>query len=136
MDTSLFAQQRSALTFANSNQYVAYKALTPDAMGMAPYPKVGPDGKGGLYIKPSQFFSVSSQSKLPDESVKLINFLLTDPGATAILGRRARHPVFGFGARDAASQARRSRRADDRLHLGPRRPRGSPASGQPRAAAK
>ena len=86
VDTSLFAQQRSALTFANSNQYVAYKALTPDAMGMAPYPKVGADGKGGLYIKPSQFFSVSSQSKLPDESVKLINFLLTDPGATAILG--------------------------------------------------
>lgn len=86
VDTSLFALQRAALAFANSNQYVAYKSLTQDAIGMAPYPKVGAAGKGGLYIKPSQFFSVSSQSKLPDASVRLINFLLTDPGATAILG--------------------------------------------------
>jgi multiple sugar transport system substrate-binding protein len=86
VDTSLLAQSRAALAFANSNQYVAYSSLTQDELGMAPYPKVGPDGKGGLYIKPSQFFSVSSQSKLPDASVELINFLLTDPGATEILG--------------------------------------------------
>src|SRR5690606_36095203 len=61
VDTSLLAQSRAALAFANSNQYVAYSSLTQDALGMAPYPKVRPDGKGGLYIKPSQFFSVSSQ---------------------------------------------------------------------------
>jgi multiple sugar transport system substrate-binding protein len=85
VDTSLIAQGRAALTFENSNEYVAYSGLIKGEMGMAPYPKVGPDGKGGLYIKPSQFFSVSSQSKLPDASVALINFLLTDPGATAIL---------------------------------------------------
>ena len=86
VDTSLLAQSRAALAFANSNQYVAYSSLTEDELGMAPYPKVGAEGKGGLYIKPSQFFSVSSQSKLPDQSAELINFLLTDPDATAILG--------------------------------------------------
>lgn len=86
VDTSLFAQQRSALVFANSNQYVAYKQLTPDAMGIAPYPKVGPDGKGGMFIKPSMFFSVSAQTKFPAESVALMNFLLTDFAATSILG--------------------------------------------------
>lgn len=86
VDTSLMAQSRAALAFANSNQYVAYSSLTKDELGMSPYPKVGAEGKGGLYIKPSQFFSVSSQSKLADASVDLINFILTDPGATAILG--------------------------------------------------
>jgi multiple sugar transport system substrate-binding protein len=86
VDSSLFSQGRAVLAFANSNQYIAYKSRTPDAMGMAPYPKVGAGGKGGLYIKPTLFFSVSSQSKLPEAAAGLISFLLTDPGATAILG--------------------------------------------------
>lgn len=86
IDSSLIAQSRAALAFANSNQFIAYKGLTPDRMGLAPYPKVGAEGKGGLYIKPSQFFSVSAQSANPEAAVALIDFLLTDPGATAILG--------------------------------------------------
>jgi multiple sugar transport system substrate-binding protein len=86
IDNSLFAQSRAAIAFANSNEYVAYKSFTPDAVGLAPYPRVGADGKGGLYIKPSQFFAISARSKNPDAAAALMNFLLTDPGATAILG--------------------------------------------------
>ena len=86
IDSSLIAQSRAALVFANSNQFLAYKSLTPDKLGLAPYPKVGAEGKGGLYIKPSQFFSVSARTANPEAAVTLIDFLLTDPGATAILG--------------------------------------------------
>lgn len=86
VDTSLIAQGRSVLCFENSNEYIAFAGLIKGELAMAPYPKVGANGKGGLYIKPSQFFSVSSQSKLPDASVALVNFLLTDPAATVILG--------------------------------------------------
>lgn len=86
VDTSLMAQGRAAVNFENSNQYVAARALTKDALVLAPYPKVGADGKGGLYVKPTMFYSISSQSSQPEASAKLLNFILTDPEATAILG--------------------------------------------------
>jgi multiple sugar transport system substrate-binding protein len=86
IDNSLFATGRAAIAWANSNEYVAYQSFTPDAVKLAPYPKVGADGKGGLYIKPSQFFAVSAKSKNPDAAVGLLSFLLTDPDATAALG--------------------------------------------------
>ena len=86
IDTSLLSQKRATLTFENSNQYVAAQALISDELMLAPYPKVGPDGKGGLYIKPTMFYSISSQTSQADASAKLLNFILSDPEATAILG--------------------------------------------------
>ena len=86
IDNSLFAQGRAAIAWANSNEYVAYQSFTPDALQLAPYPRVGADGKGGLYVKPSQFFAVSARSQDPQAAVGLLNFLLTDSDATAALG--------------------------------------------------
>jgi multiple sugar transport system substrate-binding protein len=86
IDNSLFAQGRAAIAWANSNEYVAYQSFTPDMVRLAPYPRVGADGKGGLYIKPSQFFAVSARSQDPKAAVGLVNFLITDPDATATLG--------------------------------------------------
>ncbi len=134
VDTSLFAQQRSALVFANSNQYVAYKQLTPDAMGIAPYPKVGPDGKGGMFIKPSMFFSVSSSTKFPDEAVALMNFLLTDIAGTSILGGERGIPSSAAVRAALRPHPRRGHQADGRVHLRPRRrrralPRSTPPGG-------
>lgn len=111
IDTSLIAQSRAALAFANSNQFIAYKGLSLDAMGLAPYPKVGAEGRGGLYIKPSQFFSVSARTANPEAAVTLINFLLTDPGATAILGGER-----GLPSSAAARESLRET-ADDDLKL-------------------
>ncbi|KQU95045.1 ABC transporter substrate-binding protein [Devosia sp. Root105] len=86
IDNSLFAQSRAAVAWANSNEYVAYQSFTPDPVRLSPYPRVGADGKGGLYVKPSQFFAVSARSRNPEAAVALLNFLLTDPGATTALG--------------------------------------------------
>lgn len=86
IDTSLLSQKRATLTFENSNQYVAAQALVSDELMLAPYPKVGPDAKGGLYIKPTMFYSISSQTSQAEAAAKLLNFILTDPEATAILG--------------------------------------------------
>jgi multiple sugar transport system substrate-binding protein len=86
VDNNLLAQDRAALAFENSNQYVAMQSLKKDAMVLAPYPRLGADGKGGLYVKPTMFWSVSSQSKKPQDSARLLNFLLRDPEATRILG--------------------------------------------------
>ncbi|WP_162247977.1 ABC transporter substrate-binding protein [Devosia sp. Root413D1] len=86
IDNSLFAQSRAAVAWANSNEYVAYQSFTPDPVRLSPYPRVGADGKGGLYVKPSQFFAVSARSRNPEAAVVLLNFLLTDPAATTALG--------------------------------------------------
>jgi multiple sugar transport system substrate-binding protein len=86
IDSNLLAQDRAALAFENSNQYVGAQALKKDPLVLAPYPKLGATGKGGLYIKPTMFWSISSQSKKPDEAAKLIDFLLRDPEGTATLG--------------------------------------------------
>jgi multiple sugar transport system substrate-binding protein len=86
VDNSLLSQGRSALAFENSNQYVAFQALSKDALVLAPYPKVAADSKGGLYVKPTMFYALSSQSKNAEAAVKLLDFILRDPQATAILG--------------------------------------------------
>lgn len=86
VDTSLMAQARASLTFENSNQYVAAQALIKDELVLAPYPKLGPDGKGGLYVKPTMFYSISSQSSNGEAGATLLNFILSDPEATTILG--------------------------------------------------
>lgn len=86
VDTSLMAQQRAAVNFENSNQYVAAQALTTEALSIAPYPKLGPDGKGGLYVKPTMFYSISARSANPEAAATLLNFILSDPQATSILG--------------------------------------------------
>ena len=86
IDASLLSTGRTPLGFGFSNEYVAYKGLTKAALMLAPYPRVGANGAGGLYIKPTFFFTLSAQSKNPDAAAELLNFLLTDVRATAILG--------------------------------------------------
>ena len=86
IDNNLLAQDRAALAFENSNQFVGMQSLKKDPLVLAPYPKLGAGGKGGLYIKPTMFWSISSQSKKPEDAAKLLYFLLRDPQATATLG--------------------------------------------------
>ena len=80
IDTSLMSQGRAASNFENSNQYVAAQALTKGALVLAPYPKVGPDGKGGLYLKPTMFYSISAQTTNAEASAAVLDFILTRPG--------------------------------------------------------
>ncbi|MDQ7246172.1 ABC transporter substrate-binding protein [Dongia sedimenti] len=86
VDSSLLSQGKAALAFENSNQFVAFQSLTKDQLALAPYPKVDSNSKGGLYIKPTMFYSISSQSKNPQAAAELLDFILRDPEATVILG--------------------------------------------------
>ena len=86
IDNNLLAQNRATLAFENSNQYVGMQALKTDPLILAPYPKLGADGKGGLYLKPTMFWSVSSQSKNPEAAAALVSYLISDPEAVAALG--------------------------------------------------
>jgi multiple sugar transport system substrate-binding protein len=86
VDNSLLSQGKAALAFENSNQFVAFQSLSKDAFALAPYPRLGAEGKGGLYIKPTLFFAISSQSHFPEDTAKFLNFFLRDPDATKLLG--------------------------------------------------
>ena len=58
IDDALLTQGKSAIAFANSNQLVGFQAVNKDELVMASYPRVGADGKGGLFVKPTMFFSI------------------------------------------------------------------------------
>jgi multiple sugar transport system substrate-binding protein len=103
IDNNLLAQDRAALAFENSNQYVGAQALKKDPLVLAPYPKLGADGKGGLYIKPTMFWSISSQSKKPEVAAQVIDYLLRDPEGTSILGVERGIPASA-AVRDKLSQ--------------------------------
>jgi multiple sugar transport system substrate-binding protein len=54
-------------------------------LAISPFPR-DKGGSSGHYIKPSQMMSVSARSKAPEESAKLINFMVTDPEGVKFLG--------------------------------------------------
>lgn len=75
----------AAMSFANSNQIVAFQALNKNKLAISVFPR-GKTGSSGQYIKPSMMMSISSRSKSPEEAAKVIQFLVSDPEAVKILG--------------------------------------------------
>ena len=75
----------AAMSFANSNQIVAFQGLNKNKLAISPFPR-DRGGSSGHYIKPSQMMSISARSKAPEESAKLINFMVTDPEGVKLLG--------------------------------------------------
>jgi len=105
VDNSLMTMGKAALGFMNSNQYVAVQALMKDALTLAPYPKVAADSKGGLYVKPTMFYSLSAKSADPKAAGALLNFILRDPEATAILGFERGIPASAAAMKGLSSSA-------------------------------
>lgn len=66
------------------------------ALALAAPPSLDP-GNLGLYLKPSMQLCISANSEFPEESAKLIDFLLTDPEAIAILGTNRGIPATNVG---------------------------------------
>ena len=75
----------AAMSFANSNQVVAFQALNKNSLAMSPFPS-SKGGSSGHYIKPSQMMSVSAKSKSPEEAAKIISFMVQAPEGVKILG--------------------------------------------------
>ncbi|WP_159774403.1 ABC transporter substrate-binding protein [Streptomyces sp. HM190] len=70
-----------------------YLGLLPDGeVALAPMPS-GEDGTPGQYFKPSMFLGVAADTSHPEESVRLVDFMLNDPGAAKILGATRGIPV-------------------------------------------
>ncbi|UUU25768.1 ABC transporter substrate-binding protein [Streptomyces sp. DSM 40750] len=69
-----------------------YLALVPTGISLAPMP-AGEDGTPGQYFKPSMFMGVAADSGHPEESARLIDFMLNDREAAKILGATRGIPV-------------------------------------------
>ena len=71
--------------FYNSNQLSAMQKAAPEGteIGITTWP--APDPKKSDYLKSSQFFSVGSDAKNPEEAVKLLNWLINSSEANNIL---------------------------------------------------
>lgn len=66
--------ERSWCAFAYSNQLTATQNAAPEGteVGITTWPSADP--KASNYLKPGQFFSVSADSKYPEEAAKVLNY--------------------------------------------------------------
>lgn len=87
-------------TFLFVNQYASVQANTPDTLALSRMP--GEGDNPGQYLRTAMNLVVSSQSQHPVEAAKLVNFLLNDPEANAILGIERGVPASA-GVVDAAT---------------------------------
>lgn len=69
-----------------------YLALIPDGIALAPMPS-GADGTPGQYFKPSMFMGIAADTGNPEQAAQLIDFMLNDREAAAILGATRGIPV-------------------------------------------
>ncbi len=72
-------------SFSYSNQYSAIKNAAPEGMeiGITTWPSKDPAKSD--YLKPSQFFAISTDSQNPDEAAKILNFFTNSVECNNIL---------------------------------------------------
>ena len=85
VDTSVVTVGKAATGIAQSNQLVSYQKANTDRLGMTSIPVVE-GGQPGQYLKPSMYFSLSSQTKDPELAGKFLDFFINNPDSMQILG--------------------------------------------------
>jgi multiple sugar transport system substrate-binding protein len=74
----------AASTFLFANQHASVQASTTNTLALTRMPSEATNP--GQYLRAAMNLVVSSQSKHPEAAAKLVDFLLNDPEANAILG--------------------------------------------------
>ncbi|GAU86416.1 ABC transporter substrate-binding protein [Bosea sp. BIWAKO-01] len=85
LDTSTLTLGYAATAFPHSNQFVGLQQLNKAKLDITAFP-VTAGGKPGQYLKPSQMWSIASDSKNPEIAVKLANFTVAEAAGAKILG--------------------------------------------------
>ncbi|MCF1741204.1 ABC transporter substrate-binding protein [Paradevosia shaoguanensis] len=86
LEQTMVSLGKAAVTFANSNQLVAFQAINKDKLTLANFPRLTADSKGGHYRKPSMFWSISGSSAIKDRAAEFVGFFVNDPEAGKVLG--------------------------------------------------
>ncbi|WP_042198741.1 ABC transporter substrate-binding protein [Paenibacillus camerounensis] len=96
LETRPLSVGQSAFDFAWSNQLLTYinvQKNQSDKLKMQVIPHSENEKQIGEYLKPGQFISGNAKTKHPKEVAMLIDFMVNDPDATAILGSERGVPV-------------------------------------------
>lgn len=75
----------AAMSYANSNQIVAFQAIAKSKLGMSLFPQAR-GMASGHYIKPAMLMSVSSRSRSQEDAAKLVNFMVNEAEGVKLLG--------------------------------------------------
>ena len=75
----------AAISYANSNQIVAFQAINKNKLGMSIFPQEK-NMKSGHYIKPAMLLSISARSHFQEDAAKIVNFMMNDPEGVKQLG--------------------------------------------------
>ncbi|MFO7632514.1 MAG: ABC transporter substrate-binding protein, partial [Caldilinea sp.] len=86
VETDLIVTEQSAMTFMWSNQIVALATAAGEGRNFILVPMPRPEGGASAnYLKPSQFFSVTSQARHPKEAAMFIDFFTNNIEANEAL---------------------------------------------------
>lgn len=85
-----------------SNQYVALQIAVNRPMALAQMP--GPDMDKGLYMQPSMYWSITSNSKVKEEAAKFVDFWINDPEANNLIKGERGVPISSKIKESVASQ--------------------------------
>lgn len=75
----------AAMSYANSNQIVAFQAINKNKLGMSLFPQEK-GAASGHYIKPSMLMSVSARSRSQEEAARIISFMVNEAEGVKLLG--------------------------------------------------
>lgn len=84
-ENSPLVMGQAPIEFTTASQFVNFQGLQPHTLGLRMYP-AGPEGSDlAQFIRPALYISAAAATEHPQESAELINFLLNDLDAAAIL---------------------------------------------------
>lgn len=94
LEDQLIVHQKTPFLSLHSNQIVAVTKSANRPIKLIEYPSY-PGGQKPQYLKPSQYFSVTSSSKQKDAAIKFIDFFTNDLKANEALGGERGVPIAG-----------------------------------------
>lgn len=77
-EEGVLAKKGTWIDWIWSNQLASTQAVTDNRLEMGLMPKMPSPKRPGTYLKPSMFFSITSQAQNPEEAVKFLNFFIND----------------------------------------------------------
>lgn len=83
-ENSGIVQGYAAMDFTTSSQYSNFVGLSPNSVGMTTYP-FGDDGEPGQVWRAGLAWSITKNTQFPAEAADLIDFLVNDSEAGAVL---------------------------------------------------
>ena len=84
-ENSPLVMGQAPIEFTTASQFVNFQGLQPHELGLRMNPN-GPEGsEPAQFIRPALYISAAAATKYPEQSAELINFLLNDVDAAAIL---------------------------------------------------